>query len=392
MAGLVGLFTGCGALLAVALFLPLPAIFQNLGVEPKDALTRSYYVIGFMSLAVSALCFFGLRDLQGENRKGWPNFTQPKKNDDANPSLESTLRFLPLKLLFQSIKLGYIYPDLGLAYLGGFVARASSVGISLFIPLYVNYYFIKSGTCNTSSHDVPFLKEHCREAYILAAKLTGVSQLVALIFAPVFGYLAANYQRFNVPLLAAALLGILGYLALAFQNSPQLSGKDGNPWIYPIVAMLGISQIGSIVCSLGLVGRFVLDPDPDFTGLLECRSPTDGSPVVEFVPSGEDRATSSDALLARRPLMDDNDNDNDETQDTSQRETVKHTTYIHLKGSIAGIYSLSGGAGILLLTKVGGATFDQVSPVTPFYLLSFFNFLLFFYILYVLSRSKYLKN
>jgi len=36
-----------------------------------------------------------------------------------------------------------------------------------------------------------------------------------------------------------------------------------------------------------------------------------------------------------------------------------HTNRTHLKGTIAGIYSLSGGLGILILTKVGGLLFDR---------------------------------
>ncbi|EER39053.1 hypothetical protein HCDG_06997 [Histoplasma capsulatum H143] len=49
---------------------------------------------------------------------------------------------------------------------------------------------------------------------------------------------------------------------------------------------------------------------------------------------------------------------------------------VHLKGSVAGMYSLCGGAGILLLTKVGGLLSDRISPKSPFYLLAGFNGLL----------------
>jgi len=47
-----------------------------------------------------------------------------------------------------------------------------------------------------------------------------------------------------------------------------------------------------------------------------------------------------------------------------------------LKGSIAGIYSLSGGFGILLLTKLGGYLFDNVDPGSPFFIMAGFNALL----------------
>jgi nitrate/nitrite transporter NarK len=47
-----------------------------------------------------------------------------------------------------------------------------------------------------------------------------------------------------------------------------------------------------------------------------------------------------------------------------------------VKGSIAGVYSLYGGAGILLLTKLGGYLFDKVSFGAPFYIMATFNAIL----------------
>jgi hypothetical protein len=44
-----------------------------------------------------------------------------------------------------------------------------------------------------------------------------------------------------------------------------------------------------------------------------------------------------------------------------------------LKGSIAGVYSLYGGAGILILTKIGGLLFDVLSSGTPFFIMASFN-------------------
>lgn len=258
LAGFVGLFTGCGALLALSVFLPLPAIFQNSGLQPGNAVAKSYYIVGAISFVISAACFFGLRNLHGEEDKGWRGIALTKKSDDPVTGMKYGGRHSSLTRFLESVKLGYIYPQLGLGYFGGFVARASSVGISLFIPLFVNAYFMKSGLCSDVSHGSQDIKIHCRQAYILAAKLTGVSQLAALLFAPVFGYLADRYHRFNVPLLAAALFGIFGYSAMAILQSPEYGGKNGSPWIFLVVVMLGISQIGAIVCSLDLVGRCVL--------------------------------------------------------------------------------------------------------------------------------------
>lgn len=281
LAGFVGLFTGCGALVALTLFLPLPAIFQNTGLQPGDAIANSFYVVGAISFVVSVICFLGLRNLYGEEEKGWRGIGLTKKSDDSVTGMKYIGRLSPLKRFLKSIKLGYVYPQLGLAYFGGFVARASSVGISLFIPLYVNAYFMNSGLCSDISHGSRDMKSHCQRAYILAATLTGVSQLVALLFAPVFGYLADRYRRFNAPLLAAALSGIVGYSGMALLHGPEFGGKHGTPWVFFIVAMLGISQIGAIVCSLGLVGSCVLGLEVAARP-VESESLDDGATRVEY--------------------------------------------------------------------------------------------------------------
>ena len=191
---------------------------------------------------------------------------------------------------------------------------------------------------------------------MLAAELTGVSQLAGLLFSPIFGFLADKYQQSNAMLLLAALSGILGYLSLATLKSPDANGKDGTPWIFVVMALLGISQIGAIVCSLGLLGRCVLGfqcdgRDPDI-------EPSNGQPCGIQESRGES-AVMDDARGQEEsvPLL--------------VNGPAPHDLQ-HLKGSIAGVYSLSGGIGILLLTKLGGVLFDR-APSAPFLVLSLFN-------------------
>ena len=306
--------------------------------------------MGSIAFLLSATCLLGLRNLQGEEGKNWASLFRPTV-DKPSQSYRGVH-------LLEAVALGFRIPSLGLAYLGGFVARASSIGITLFIPLFVNTYFISSGLCDESERDPVEMKEKCRSAYRLAAILTGVSQLVGLVFAPIFGFLAERYRRFNVFLLLAAFLGIVGYIALTMLRSPRSDGEDGTLWIFVIMALLGISQIGAIVCSLGLLGRCVL-------GLR-------GDDRDERVRSSDSQSTAPQDSSWVDPEVDDQEGQESlpllETK-SSPRDLQ------HLKGSIAGVYSLSGGLGILLLTKVGGVLFDQ-SPAAPFLMLSVFNALL----------------
>jgi hypothetical protein len=371
LAGLVGVFTGLGAILALLVFLPLPARFSNIKrVTPAQAVAYSFYVVGTTALIVAVACFVGLRNLQGEEGKGWRMLLgRPKRRHDYQSipngmngtnghaengnEVPSTALFLPYwRLLLDSTILGFKDAQIGLGYLGGFVARASSVGISLFIPLYINAYFIRNGFCKGSPTDPsPELREQCRAAYILSSELTGISQTIALFCAPTFGYLSDRYRRFNIPLLVASICGVAGYTAFARLSSPEVKdvdGRGGSPIVFLIVALIGISQIGAIVCSLGLLGRGVLGDEGGYNL---------SSQLDYDIPGTAARSDTSDTA----PLL----NEPPEEYSPASRS--------HLKGSIAGVYSLSGGAAILLLTKLGGYLFDSLSVGAPFYMMAIFN-------------------
>lgn len=358
VAGLVGMFTGVGALIALGLFLPLPARLQKSGSSPAGAVTDSFYIVGVIALVVAVICFFGLRGLNGEEAKGWSNLfgrsrkTSSKTNFEASQGATSYPR-----LLSESFRLCFTDKSIGLGCLGGFVARASSVGISLFIPLFVNHYFISSGLCKNDPHSSPSdIKNGCRRAYMLAAALSGVSQLVALMCAPLFGYLDSKLRRFNVPLMVAAVAGIVGYVMFAQLKSPDPKSKDGSGTVFVIMALLGISQIGSIVCSLSLLGRGIQASDDE--------SVNAAGVVDEYVPRSPDTApTTMGSPEESSPLL----------PSQIQRVGASSSSRNHLKGSIAGWYSLAGGAGILLLTKLGGYLFDSKSTGAPFYMLAAFN-------------------
>ncbi|EDO04628.1 hypothetical protein SS1G_07111 [Sclerotinia sclerotiorum 1980 UF-70] len=330
------------------------------GVSQGQAVADSFYVVGFVSLMVSCFCFFGLRGLAGEEGKGWrlllgrPMVRDTADGDHSHGGREDTEKFQPYwRLISDSTILGFQDAQIGLGYLGGFVARASSVGISLFIPLYINSYFIGRGFCQGSPNDPsPELKKECRRAYVLAAELTGASQLIALLCAPLFGYFSDRYRRFNVPLLTASVFGIIGYIGFAQLDSPEpqdINGRGGSPIVFLLVALIGISQIGAIVCSLGLLGRGVLGDEGGYNLSSQLQeTASDANPDLH------------DTTAERTPLI----------ASPSIRETSSRN---HLKGSIAGVYSLSGGAAILLLTKLGGYLFDNLSTGAPFYMMAIFN-------------------
>ena len=91
---------------------------QRRGTSPGQALADSYYIVGAISLVLASCCVLGLRNLRGEDEKGWRNLVCGGPDDP--PSKISSL-----KPLAEAVTLGFKNPVLGLGYLGGFVARAS---------------------------------------------------------------------------------------------------------------------------------------------------------------------------------------------------------------------------------------------------------------------------
>lgn len=389
LAGYVGLFTGCGALVALVLFLPLPARFSHVdGVAFADAIKDSFYIVGSISFLVAIFVLFGLRGLRGEEGKGfrmlfgWRGSTPQGTGSNSAATLSnvrdnkppshphngtshfqprtntppsSPQRILPYHHLLQrALQLGLTDYDIALGYLGGFVARASTVAISLFLPLFVNTYFFSRGFCQGSPTDPsPDLKKECRQAYVLSSILAGVAQLVGLVCAPLFGYLAASRGgSVNWPVVVSAVLGIVGYVAFPLLESPEfkdVEGRGGSPVVFLLAALMGVSQIGAIVCSLGSLGRGVLKVE--VVNVL-ARADGERETLVEDADGEGDTA----------PLL--------ENEAALPEDTVSR---VRLKGSVAGVYSWFGGAAILLLTKLGGYLFDAWSTGAPFYLMAVFN-------------------
>ncbi|CAK7268347.1 hypothetical protein SEPCBS119000_003015 [Sporothrix epigloea] len=435
LAGFVGLFTGCGALVALTMFLPLPAEFGRAdGVTMAEAVAKSFYVVAVVALVVAVFVYIGLRDLRGERGKGWRMLLGRQKSDLARSRSDEVVRMEQViaegpfseggrpptddrmsywRLLRDSVELGVSDSNIALGYLGGFVARASTVAISLFIPLFVNSFYISNGFCQGSPNDPsPELKKECRAAYVLAAILTGVAQLMGLLCAPVFGYLSSRTRRLNIPLIVATTFGIVGYTIFPLLSSPEpsnMDGRGGTPAVFLVATMLGISQIGAIVCSLGSLGRGVLSVDhaDNAARAPSPQPPTSGehSGYRDYAPNLEADAPEDASLLVAGTTDDGHDENDSEDSDrdtvhdlfSSPRSarsgraraysalvrpaaasdcvvaTVNERSRIRLKGSIAGVYSWCGGAGILLLTKLGGYLFDHWSWGAPFYMMAIFN-------------------
>lgn len=353
IAGFVGMATGCGALFALTIFLPLPARFQKNGTDPGQALQYSYYIVGSTALLLGFVCLFGLNGLRSDKDKGWRHLIYANQTSGGSKSFGTTIRNAS-GMLYWALHAGFSRRDVFIGYVGGFVARASSVGISLFVPLLVNAAFSSSGLCKPEQaldkpSGLPDIKRQCPRAYVVAAELTGVSQLVALLCAPLFGYWSSRVSNKNLPLMAAAAAGIVGYPLFATRFDPHDDNVTARIVSFFATCLIGISQIGAIVCSLAILSRGIIDQQ--------------GSSAIE----DNREADNEDEEFAETEAL---------IRSDSRRKSAVTPKLTDLKGSVAGIYSFYGGAGILILTKAGGALFDSTTNAAPFIMMASFNAIL----------------
>jgi MFS family permease len=139
IAGLAGFCTGVGALIAVIVFLPLPRLFMARGWGMKEAVQAAFYIVGSVALVISALMFLGLKK---DSTKGFKRLLG-KDGEERGKSY--------FKLMGEGF-LAAKDPRIALASVGGLVARADSIVVSLFIPTVVSHYFVEMGLCTVDPH------------------------------------------------------------------------------------------------------------------------------------------------------------------------------------------------------------------------------------------------
>ncbi|OAV90653.1 hypothetical protein PTTG_28251 [Puccinia triticina 1-1 BBBD Race 1] len=317
LSGLIGFTSGLGALFGVFFLLRLPSYFASWSHSPvrealESGVRASFYVASTIAFLTSILMVFGLCR-RGEN-------VWPIKIPSSNPSTHWKTSIQALTLGFKLIKQ---HRHLIVAYAAGFAARATTIGVTGYIPVFVNQYYISTGQCQLDRPDAPAdeVKKGCHAAFALASALTGTVQLSALLLSPVVGWMASVYPQPRI-LAVSNILSALGFLAFGLLPRPNYF------LVWPTCILLGLSQITGIVVSLSLCAscRWQI-----FHSESAIARQSESTPLIPH-PLPSDRPP---------PLQD-------------------------ISGAIAGVYSLAGGLGILL-GSFGGILSDW-SPRAPFFL------------------------
>lgn len=341
--GIVGLFSGLGAVLGAFGFVGLPDYLLSANGNVKQAITKSFVIVGCISIVFGLVCLLGLRKSNASNFDPEIDsaYTEIAVNDNSdidedisfeydteqsdlqvndpllstrmrpdqsasNVELNSTRESFyahfkgKLNEIYQGIALSLKMPHVLLGYLGGFVARGDSIIITLFLPLWVGKFYREQGLCPSVTSLLSIMGKipsgnplkQCKLAFRRAYALTGTAQTFALIGAPIFGFLSDRYNRTKI-FVVAALISCVSYGSLFFVSSPK------DPVVFGQMIFVGLGEIGMIVTSLSL--------------------------VTANIPQ-------------------------------------------EIKGAVAGGYSLFGGLGVLFLSKVGGLIFDKWTETSVFLL------------------------
>jgi MFS family permease len=275
LTGISFFLNAVGALLFFAVLTRLPSFYQGFGATETEAGRFAYLTISAVCV-VSALIMLGLK---------------PGRPDQLTERL-------PLRtLLTQGINAGR-QPRIALAYAASFAARADLVIVALFLSLWVQTAAIADGAT-------------AAEASSRQGALFGIVQGSAMLWAPIFGWMADKVNRVTL-VIVATVLSVIGYGWMGFTPDPALGGAA-----FGAAAMLGIGQASGILASQVL--------------------------IAQEAPSA-------------------------------------------IRGAVIGMVGFFGALGILAISKIGGYTFDEWRPGSPFIIMAGANIVLLVFAIWVRSR------
>jgi MFS family permease len=297
VSGLVGTFSGLGAILGAFILIPLPIWLKSTFNDDSLSLRMSFFYVGIFALVFSFFLIFSLRSsnddffssfyakLCGYRRavaEDGPHLEssystipsdvdQKETSPDSDSSIEkiasssvnntsrnesigctlpgvleqtsmySSKPFWSLIWIgLQKISSPYIF----LSYLGGFVARGDSIVITLFLPLWIQAFYQDTGVCMKDA-----IEDKCHEATIKTQIYSGIAQTCTLIGAPLFGFLSDKLKRRSWALLIASLVSFLGYFLVFFIPDPV----NYKQYMFPLLVLIGFGEIGMIVTSLSIL-------------------------------------------------------------------------------------------------------------------------------------------
>lgn len=262
LAGLLGVSTGLGACFGALFLNRLPTFFTRSQTSTQNGLISSstgtiyasFWITAVLLVAGALISGFGVRK-------------PPQPKEDPLTEAESAVKSCPVagdaplnsstKCWWKRIVFGFkaikTHPALLAAYLGGFVARGDSIILSVFLPPWIASFYARNNLCQVdpaaaSVSDAALYITKCPEAKRLVSTLTGISNLSALLAAPLVG----NFADRLGPLRALAIPAALGACAY---GGMLLIGDPRSKIVMLMAVLQGFAQIGMIITSVSLVAK-----------------------------------------------------------------------------------------------------------------------------------------
>ena len=314
--------------------------------QERRAQTSWTYVARSHAKRFVAACIGGFRMV-------WPVRTNANSSDDAESSRQH-------RRLAQELRM---------AYLGGALARAFTIGTTAFLPLLVTHHYYTSGLCRqlpSPNPDSPLpndeLKKLCRSAFTATAILGGTAQLTALLASPLTGLLCDTLSPTTTISLTSAL-GAAGFYLLGVGTSGFAGDRETGEEVPD--PMTGLSILAAVLIGFGQIGAIVAS----LAGCARARSlvveaQADVEPNNEGDDDHDDAGTTWTCDTLPRASRG--------SHLASKTQFVVDDEAGQGAGAIAGAYTCTGSLSILVVSKLGGLLFDMYVP-SPFLLIGGFS-------------------
>ena len=289
--GTTSIFNGLGVIAMGTVLSQLPKVYEGAGASTLEAGRFSFWTVSTFALVVALVMYMGL--FRGGNKGA---------SDDH-----------VFKKFFAGLKLGVENPRLAIAYGGAFIGRGDFAVIGTFFSFWIVQEGIAVGMTTS-------------EALAIAGPVFGITQLFALLWAPMQGIISDRVHRLNSVAIGLTIAGI-GYIMMSQVGDPAITAQ----------AFLG--EIAAI---------FKADADFSIVRLIE----NDMFRASLLLGMGETGVIVSVGVLMGQEARGEN------------------------RGAIVGVFGQLGGLGILVASIAGGYLFDGVSRSAPFFMMGALNLVL----------------
>ena len=213
--GITASFGGIGALLTVFFFLRLPAMLENGGMATQNAGRLTYWIVAGISLFATILIWTGL---MGKTRS----------QEEEKRSFGQIVR--------DALEAARQDPAIFLAYGVNFVATGAITVVGTFFTLWIVTYGTTAGGLSSA------------DSLARAGMVMGISQMMGLIAAPMFGILADRIKRTLAVAISTGLIAVVYSITLAISN--PLGGA-----IIVLGLFIGFVQTSGVVTGGALIAQ-----------------------------------------------------------------------------------------------------------------------------------------